>query len=92
MIIWGTAIGHGDRGPCTNCHRIVSPEGERLPAITALSALPHEFRGVCNNCHAVNVSWILSVLPAAAMPNPAGPNTILGSLVARVMRLGSDGE
>ena len=92
-IIWGTPIGHGDRGPCTNCHRILSREGERLPAITALSPLPHKFRGVCNNCHSLEVSWLLGLLPAAVMPNPAGPNTSLGSLVGRILLgLGSDGE
>ena len=75
--------GHADRGTCTDCHRIVSREGERLPAITTLSSMPHEFRGVCNNCHLLEPSWLLTRLPAAAMPNPARPNTAVGSLVAR---------
>jgi hypothetical protein len=91
-IIWGTPIGHGDRGPCTNCHLVVSREAEQLPSITAFSSMPHEFRGVCNNCHMLEVSWLLRFLPAAAMPNPAGPNTGLGSLVAGLLGLGSDRE
>jgi hypothetical protein len=91
-IVWGTPIGHADRGPCTSCHRIANRESERLPAITAVSPLPHRFRGVCNNCHVVEVSWILRLLPAAAMPNRAGPSTGFGWLVARLLDLGSDGE
>jgi hypothetical protein len=90
VILGGTPIGHADRGACTDCHRIVSREGERLPTIHASSPLPHEFRGVCNNCHVVEVSRWLSLLPAAAIPNPAGRNTGLAAIVARA--LGSDGE
>jgi hypothetical protein len=92
-IVAGSPIGHPDRGACTGCHRIVSWEGERLPAISALSSLPHEFRGVCSNCHSLRASWLLSVLPAFALPNPAGPNTGLGSLATRaLLALGSESE
>ncbi len=65
VIVWGTPIGHGDRGECTNCHNVVFPEGAPLPTITALSAMPHEFRGVCNNCHRLEVSkvsWLVGLL------------------------------
>ena len=92
-IVWGSPIGHADRGACTDCHRIVDREGERLPRISPLSSLPHEFRGVCNNCHAVEPSRILALLPAGAMPNPAGPSRGLGSIVGRAfLGLASDGE
>jgi hypothetical protein len=92
-IGWGTPIGHADRGPCTTCHRLVSHEGERLPAISALSPLPHEFRGVCNNCHAIEASWLLRFFPASTLPNRAGPNAGLGSLLARaILGLGSEHE
>jgi hypothetical protein len=62
VIVWGTPIGHGDRGACTNCHNVVFPQGTPLPTITALSAMPHEFRGVCNNCHRIKVSRFLGLL------------------------------
>lgn len=55
IIIWGTPIGHGDRGPCTNCHSVIMPQGMPVPAISALSVMPHAYRGVCNNCHEVKV-------------------------------------
>ena len=65
-IVWGTAIGHEDRGACTSCHRVVSPAGAAaLPSISALSNLPHEFRGVCNNCHAIEVPWSRRLIPVA---------------------------
>ena len=64
-IIWGTPIGHGDRGPCTNCHSVVLPQGMPVPAISALSVMPHAYRGVCNNCHEIEVSWLRSLIPVA---------------------------
>ncbi len=89
-IVWGTRVGHADRGMCTDCHRVVSRDGERMPTIHPSSFLPHEFRGVCNNCHVVEASRLLAFAPAAAIPNPAGPNSGLAALVARA--LGGDGE
>ena len=61
-IVWGTPIGHGDRGACTSCHNVVSSQRAPLPAISALSAMPHEYRGVCNNCHRIQVSWFSGIL------------------------------
>jgi hypothetical protein len=92
IIVWGTPIGHADRGACTDCHRVASREGERLPTISPLSPLPHPFRGVCNNCHAIEASRVLSLLPAGAMPNQAGPSRGIGSLVKRWLSSTSDGE
>jgi hypothetical protein len=67
VIVWGTPIGHGDRGPCTNCHNVVFPQGTPMPAITSLSSMPHEFRGVCNNCHQIRVGR-LGLTPVAGVP------------------------
>jgi hypothetical protein len=73
-ILWGTPIGHGDRGPCTNCHGVVMPQGMPVPAISALSVMPHAYRGVCNNCHEVRVmplgapvAGVITVPPMDAM-------------------------
>jgi hypothetical protein len=74
VIIWGTPIGHGDRGPCTNCHGVIMPQGMLVPAISALSVMPHAYRGVCNNCHEVKVmplgapvAGVITVPPPGAM-------------------------
>jgi hypothetical protein len=74
VIIWGTPIGHGDRGPCTNCHGVIMPQGMPVPAISALSVMPHAYRGVCNNCHEVKVmplgapvAGVITVPPQGAM-------------------------
>ena len=93
MIRAGTPVGHADRGPCTDCHRVASHEGERMPTISPLSSLPHEFRGVCNNCHRIAASRILALLPAGAMPNPAGQTRGPASFLGRaLLGFGSDGE
>jgi hypothetical protein len=74
VIVWGTPIGHGDRGPCTNCHSVVMPQGMLVPAISALSVMPHAYRGVCHNCHEVRVmplgapvAGLITVPPTGAM-------------------------
>jgi hypothetical protein len=79
VIIWGTPIGHGDRGPCTNCHGVIMPQGMPVPAISALSVMPHAYRGVCNNCHEVKVMPLgapvagLITVPPTAAPAEAPP-------------------
>ena len=68
-IRFGASRPHADRGPCTNCHTVVTGGGNPLPMISSSSQMPHAFRGVCGNCHRVSLS-------NAPMGNPvAGPVT-----------------
>jgi hypothetical protein len=72
VIVWGTPIGHGDRGPCTNCHNVVTPQGLMVPSISALSLMPHAYRGVCNNCHEVKVLPLGAPVAGVITVPPAG--------------------
>lgn len=52
-IVSGAASVHADRGACTTCHAVSTPQGGPIPSIRSFSMMPHEFRGVCGNCHQV---------------------------------------
>jgi hypothetical protein len=78
VIVWGTPIGHGDRGPCTNCHSVVFPQGTAMPTINSQSSMPHEFRGVCNNCHLITrrgLALVAGMAMGPGVPNAAKPIT-----------------
>jgi len=70
VILTGAPLTHTDRGPCTNCHGVVTQQGAVVPAIYALSVMAHEYRGVCINCHQIKIA-------------PAGVAPVAGTLNAR---------
>lgn len=69
-IIAGVRAPHADRGVCTSCHSVLSPQSLPIPSITSTSTMTHEYRGVCSNCHQLAVS---GALPAARMTAAAAP-------------------
>ncbi|MBF0177236.1 MAG: trypsin-like peptidase domain-containing protein [Magnetococcales bacterium] len=74
---------HGDRGPCVQCHEILSATPGALPVaartaprIQANAAMPHADWGPCTNCHE-----ILPVNPGAlpAAFNQGGASGAIGA-------------
>ena len=47
---------HPDRGVCTSCHAVTTPQGTPVPPIYSFSTMPHTYRGVCGNCHRLAVA------------------------------------
>jgi hypothetical protein len=90
VIVWGTPIGHGDRGACTNCHTVVFPQGMPLPIISALSAMPHEFRGVCNNCHQIRINRLGGITQVAGTIN--APNAPVAAAAPATPRQPTEAE
>ena len=53
-IIWGAKPPHGERGRCTDCHKVMPPaETAQAPPIMWGARAPHGKRGRCTDCHKV---------------------------------------
>jgi hypothetical protein len=81
---------HGERGPCTLCHKVVDALGRTLPAIRVMASMPHQYRGgLCINCHHVSRNQAGS--PAAgggraAALGAGGRSPVAGQLPAAAVR------
>lgn len=78
-IVWGAQRTHADRGVCTNCHAVVSPQGVSVPSIRSFSSMTHEYRGVCVNCHQITLAPNPMGLSVAqtAVGTPASPQAVV---------------
>lgn len=71
-ILSGTRRPHGDRGPCTGCHRVMQSSGRPVPLIQSSASLPHAYRGICVNCHSIAGIGPVGPRPVAMPVAPSG--------------------
>ena len=82
-IAAGAAAPHVDRGACTICHAVTTPQGMPLASIRSYSTMSHQYRGLCVNCHQGTIAPRAagSLVAATTAPTPLAVGNSGGAML-----------